>query len=135
MNPHKQDINRLAELLKTALRREEAPPGFAERVLTRVEQRRRVTPRVEHVPWFHVFAVPAMRWAALATISTSLIVGTVHYRNLRRERVEGETAKQQLMLALHIAGGKLQLARSKVNGIQTSQPERERETNKSRSKS
>jgi hypothetical protein len=39
------------------------------------------------------------------------------------------------MLALHIAGSKLQLARSKVNGIQTSQPDREHETNKSRSKS
>ena len=135
MNPHNQDINRFDELLKTALRREEAPPGFAERVLARVEQRQRVAPRVEHVPRFHVFAVPALRWAALATISTSLIVGTVHYRNVRRERVEGEAAKQQLMLALHIAGSKLQLARSKVNGMQTSRPDRERETNKSRSKS
>ena len=135
MNSPNEDMKSIDALLKAALRREEAPPGLAERVLARVEQRLTVTPKVEPVPWFHVFTVPFIRWSALAAISASLIVGTVHYHNVQRQRAEGEAAKKQLMLALHIAGSKLQLARSKVNGIQTSQPERERETNRSRSKS
>jgi hypothetical protein len=35
----------------------------------------------------------------------------------RREHAQGEAAKQQLMLALHIAGSKLQLAKARVNEI------------------
>jgi len=135
MNPPNQDMNRFDELLKTVLRRAEPPSGFAERVLARVEQRPTAIPREERVPWFHIFTVPFIRWAAFATVSASLIVGTVHYRNVRRERAEGEAAKKQLMLALHIAGSKLQLAKSKVVEIQVSRPNGEAEKNRSRSKS
>jgi hypothetical protein len=135
MNPPNEDMKRIDELLKTALVREEAPQGFAQRVLARVEQRSTVTPKAERVPQSHVLSRPLVRWAAFAGISASLIAGSIHYRNARHEQAEGEAAKQRLMLALHIAGSKLQLARSKVNGIQTSQPYREHETNKSRSKS
>lgn len=134
MNQPNEDMNRPDELLKTALRRQEAPPGFADRVLVRVEQRSAVTPE-ERIPWLQIFSRPLARWTALTAVSASLIAGSIHYRNVRREQDEGKAAKQQLMLALHIAGSKLQLARSKVNGIQTSQPDREHETNKSRSKS
>ena len=135
MNPPNEDMNRLDELLKTALRRQEAPPSFADRVLARVEQRSAVTPKEERIPWLQIFSRPLVRWTAWAAVSASLIAGSIHYRNVRREQDKGKAAKQQLMLALHIAGSKLQLARSKVNGIQTSQPDRERETSKSRSKS
>lgn len=135
MNPPNEDMKRIDELLKTALRREEAPPGFAQRVLAQVEQRETIKPKAERQPRFHVFSRPLVRWAAFAGVSASLIAGSIHYRNVRREHAKGEAAKQQLMLALHIAGSKLQLARSKVNGIQTSQPKHERETNASRSKS
>jgi len=135
MNPPNEDMKHIDEFLKTALRREEAPPGFAEGILARVEQQPTVKPKEEHVPWFHLFSGPLVRWAAFATVFASLIAGSIHYRNVRREQAKGEAAKQQLMLALHIAGSKLQLARSKVNGIQTSQPDHERETNRSRSKS
>jgi hypothetical protein len=62
-------------------------------------------------------------------------VGTVHYRNQRREHARGEAAKQQLMLALRIAGSKLQLARSKVNQINQSEPETPPPANQSRSRS
>ena len=135
MNPSKEDMKRIDELLKTALGREEVPPGFAEQVLVRVEPRPTLKPKTERAPWFQFFRRPLLRWAAFAAVSVSLIAGTIHYRNVGREQTKGEAAKQQLMLALHIAGSKLQLVRSKVNGIRTSQPERERETNRSRSKS
>jgi hypothetical protein len=135
MNPPNQDMNRFDELLKTVLQRTEPPLGFAERVLARVEHPAMVTPKEERLPWFHIFNAPFIRWAALATVSALLIVGTVDYRNVRRERAEGEAAKKQLMLALHIAGSKLQLAKSKVVEIQISRPNGEAEKNKSRSKS
>jgi len=134
MNPPNEDMKRIDGLLKTALRREDAPQGFADRVMVQLQQQK-VQTSFERTPWFQVFSRPLLRWAAFAAVSASLIAGTVHYRNVRREQAKGEAAKQQLMLALHIASSKLQLARSKVNGIQTSQPERERETNRSRSKS
>jgi hypothetical protein len=134
MNPPNEDMQPIDQLLKTVLRREETPPNFADRILAQVEQRPTVKPKAERVPWFHAFSRPLVRWAAFAGISASLIAGSIHYRNVRREQAEGEAAKQRLMLALHIAGSKLQLARTKVNGTQTS-PKRERETNKSRSKS
>ena len=135
MNSPNQDMNHSEELLKAALRREEAPPGFAGRVLAQLQQQKTVPTSPGRTPWFQFFSDPVLRWAALATFSASLIAGSLHYRSLRREQAEGRAAKQQLMLALHIAGSKLQLAKSKVNGIQTFQPNREHETNKSRSKS
>ena len=135
MNPPNDDMKRIDELLKAALRREEGPPGFADRVMARLEQQNTVQTGRERISWFHIFSRHLVRWAAFAAVSASLITGSIHYRNQRREQAKGKAAKQQLMLALHIAGSKLQLARGKVNGIQTSQPEREHEANKSRSKS
>jgi hypothetical protein len=135
MNPPNEDMKRIDELLKTALRRHEAPPGFAERVMAQLQQQNAVQNSPSRIPWFQLFSHPLVRWAAFAAVSASLIAGTVHYRNLRREQAQGEAAKQQLMFALHIAGSKLQLAKSKVNGIQTSQPEHERKASKSRSRS
>lgn len=133
-SPH-EDMKRIDKLLKTALRREEVPPGFANRVMARLEPQNTVQTSPERIPRFQFFPRPLLRWAAFVAVSASLIAATVHYRNVRREQAEGEAAKQQLMLALHIAGSKLQLARSKVNGIQPSRPEREPEKDRSRSKS
>jgi len=135
MNPPIEDMKRLDELLKTMLRHEEAPPGFADRVMAQLQQQNTVQTSPSRTPWFQFFSQPLVRWAGFAAVSASLMVGSIHYRNVRREQAKGEAAKRQLMLALHIAGSKLRLARSKVNGIQASQPERERETSRSRSKS
>ena len=54
---------------------------------------------------------------------------------LQRQRAEGEAAKQQLMLALRIAGSKLQLAKEKVNEINTSRPEPQPQNRSPRSRS
>ena len=135
MNSPKEDMKRIDELLKVALRREDAPPGFADRVMAQLEQQNIVQTGPERISWFRACSRPVARWATFAAVCASLITGGIHYRNLRREQAEGEAAKQQLMLALHIAGSKLQLARSKVNEIQASQPNREHDANRSRSKS
>jgi hypothetical protein len=134
MNPNNKDVDRLDEVLKTALRREEPPPDFAERVMAKVSQTDSHTRQIKSPLW-SAFSRPLVRWTAFAAVTASLVVGSIHYRNVQRERAEGEAAKQQLMLALHIAGSKLQLAKTKVNAIHTQRPEVKPETSGSRSKS
>ena len=110
-------MNYSDEELKSALRRRDAPEGFADRVLARVatEKAAQSVRRRESILTF--FMRPLARWASAAALTGALVAGGIHYRNLQRERVEGEAAKQQLMLALRIAGSKLQLAKAKVNEI------------------
>jgi hypothetical protein len=112
------------EALKQALRRQSAPEGFAERVLLRLDERNlaKTSPSQSntssHASWRAFFTLPLVRWAAVAAVAAAMVVGVaeeLHYRNLQREHAQGEAAKQRLMLALHIAGSKLQLARSRVN--------------------
>ena len=130
MKSMNKDPNRLEVALKTALRREDAPAGFAANVLTQVAQRDSAAPQRS---WFAVFFQPPVRWAAFAALSISLLIGGVHYRNLERERAQGEAAKQQLMLALRIAGSKLQLAKEKVQEI--NQPQNHPQPRPARSRS
>ena len=108
--------------LKHALRRQPAPDGFTERVMQRLDQqsaqRSAAMPRESLLT---LFTRPLVRWAAAGALAVALVAGGVHVQNVRRERAEGEAAKQRLMLALRIAGSKLQLARSKVNRGNTSQ--------------
>jgi hypothetical protein len=113
-------MTRLDDELKNALRRQEAPEDFADQVLARVaEQKLRQKPR--HESWMTFFTQPLVRWAALAAVAAAMILGVIHMRTVERQHAEGEAAKQRLMLALHIAGSKLQLARVKVNEINTDQ--------------
>jgi len=110
------DIPSMEAALKTALRREEPSVGFTEDVLARVTQLESTSTPPRDL-WSAIFRKPLVRWAAFATVSASLVVGGIHYRSAQRERASGEAAKQQLMLALRIAGSKLQLARARVNEI------------------
>lgn len=111
MNQTHRDPN-LENALRNALRREAAPDGLAAKILTRVGQQ---SMPAEKDHWFSFLFQPILRWAAIAAVSVCLVAGGMYYRNLRRERAQGEAAKQQLMLALRIAGSKLQLAKEKVN--------------------
>jgi hypothetical protein len=113
--------------LKHALRRQSAPDGFAERVMLRLEQQRleeKSSPRsnaIAHDSLLAFLTRPLARWATAGALAAALIAGEIHIQNVRRERAEGEAAKQRLMLALRIAGSKLQLARSRVNRTTTNQ--------------
>jgi hypothetical protein len=133
MNSINQNPDRLEHALQDALRREDAPENFAANVLTRVARKSAET-EPQH-SWLSIFSRPALRWAAFAAVSTCLALGGIHYRHLQRERAQGEAAKQQLMLALRIAGTKLQLAKSKVNEINTSRPQSQPENRTPRSRS
>jgi hypothetical protein len=116
MNPMENETDLLERALKHALRREDAPPGFANHVLARIAQKKADYSPARN-PWHAIFTQPVVRWAALATIAVAFVFGFIHHREAVRERAEGEAAKQQLMLALRITGSKLQMARAKVNQI------------------
>jgi len=95
------------EQMKKALRRELPRAGFAARVRRRIavqEER----PRRAVWPWF-----PALRWV-LPILVCLVIVVTLWYRQGKVERARGEAAKQQVYVALRLAGAKMQLAQSKV---------------------
>jgi len=96
--------------LRIALRREEPPEGFADRVLQRaargpLEQRQA--------------SRPFLRWAAAAAVVAAL-AGGFQYRAVqqaREERIKGEAAKEQVVQALRIAGSKLHLVQAKIREI------------------
>src|SRR5437868_3558220 len=92
--------------LREALRRQEPSSDFSQRVLERIASRapapRTVRPRAWRWP----------SWTPLAVAACVLVslVGSFEYRNYRA----GQRAKQELVVALHIAGSKLNLAQKKV---------------------
>jgi negative regulator of sigma E activity len=114
-----KQTNGLEETLKQALRRRDAPEDFTQRVMARIAAQQVNQPRVLSC-WLSFFTQPIMRWAALAAVAAAMIFG-VHLYNVRRERAQGEAAKQRLMLALRVAGSKLQLAKAKVNEMNMNQ--------------
>jgi hypothetical protein len=84
--------------LRSALRRQEPPAGFTERVVART--RPRGTAR--HAGWV----------AAAIAASLLLSLGGFEYR-----QYEGRKAKRELVLALEIAGSKLSMAQAKVSQL------------------
>jgi hypothetical protein len=88
----------LEDEIRLALRPKQPSPEFTERVLARVYGTPvRRAPR----PW--------VRWVAAMAACILLTVGAIGYRQYR-----GEQAKSQVLLALRIAGGKLNKAQKKV---------------------
>lgn len=116
-------MTRFEDDLKNAMSRQEPPDGFAHRVLARAtNQDSRQVKRTWRDSWLNMFAQPLLpatllRWATVVVVVGALVVGGVHYRNLQRERAQGEAAKTRLLLALRIAGSKLQLAKTRVDQI------------------
>ena len=92
----------LDDQLRDALRRREPPQGFSARVLDRVETGRRPS-RSRSL------------WAVAAALA--LVVGVASYRGHER-RIEGERAKEQVMLALRLSGSKLHAVQERVIELQ-----------------
>jgi hypothetical protein len=123
--------------LANALRREEPPAGFADRVLNRVAEHPsehsrpgpfRLRARGSFAegakavgPALHGAGdaatrsrLPFVHWAAAAAL-VAAVAGGFDYIAKQKERAEGEAAKERVVLALHIAGAKLQLVQMKIN--------------------
>ncbi len=104
-------MDRFEEALKQALRRQEAPEGFAGRVLARA-----AAPHAKASAWDVVsswLGAPALRWSAAAAMTLVLMFG-VQYAAEQRRRTQGELARRQMITAVRITADKLDQARSKV---------------------
>jgi hypothetical protein len=107
-------MSRLEQELRNAMRREDPPEGFVDRLLARAGE-------PERNAWKRILAWRSLRWAMAGAVCLLFAAATVEYRHLRQERARGEAAKEQLMLALRIAGSKLQIAQSRVDQIGTTE--------------
>ncbi len=100
---------RLEEDLRNALRREPPPVGFEARLMARLA----AEPEPQSAwarAWETISAwlrAPVFARAALAGALCLLVVCGVNYEHQRVERVRGEAAKQQLLLALRVTGSSL----------------------------
>ncbi len=88
--------------LKRAMRRERPPAGFADRVIARLDEKS---------------PAPRPRWRAIAAgvLLTAMIGGWAAHQEIRRR--EGEKAREEVLLALHIAGAKVRVAQEHVRDI------------------
>ena len=127
----------LDEELKSALKRTEPPPGFAETVMARVEPetQRYEKPRV--IFWrtlLSPFGSPLVRLAA--GVALLCVISGLFALQIERakEAAKAEAAKNQLMLALGVASEKINIAQRRVSEIGAPpQPvEREIESNQNR---
>lgn len=91
--------------LRRALRRESPAPGFAGRVMTRIE-RGEAVPRRRPVWW---------RAAAASVTLAALLGGYATHKVVEHRR--GERAKEQLLTAMRIAGEKVRIAQDEVRAI------------------
>jgi hypothetical protein len=87
--------------LRAALRRKTPAPGLAERVLARANE---------------PVAVRRPRRAQYAVAASLLLVVTLAGWGAHR-RAEGERAREQVLLAMRIAGSKVAYAQQQVRGI------------------
>jgi hypothetical protein len=100
----------LEDDLRSVLRREEPPEGFAGRVLDRVKAghgHQRTYRLVWGRPWF--------RWTAVAALAVILLAASLLEYQRRRE---GEAARSNAMLALRIASTELNSTLKKVVDLQ-----------------
>ena len=94
-------MSSLDDELRSALRRREPLPDFTERVLARV-----AAAPVGRAPRVSLAGV---RWVAAMAATLLLAAGGLEYRHY-----QGERAKDQVLLAVRIAGSKLNKAQKKV---------------------
>jgi hypothetical protein len=96
-------MNQIERDLREALRRREAPPGFAERVLAKTQQ-----PETRRHSWV---------WLAAAAL-VLLMIGGIGIVQEQRRQAEGERAKEELMVGLRITGSKLRDVQERLAVIQ-----------------
>lgn len=113
-------MNPLDDELRSALRPRDPRPGFSRRVLARIEAES--AQKASSRPWLAALAgvlrLPRVRWATTAVACLALAIGVVEYRRYQRVKTEGEIARAQVMLALHIASDKLNVALGPVHQVE-----------------
>jgi uncharacterized membrane protein YidH (DUF202 family) len=103
-------MDHFEEQLRTALRREEPGRNISTSVLARLAEER------DRLAWWRP-RLSQLRFAiAMALLGAVFGLGLYRHEQQRR-RAEGQAARQQVMVALRIAGAKIHLAQTKVQGI------------------
>ncbi len=100
-------MSKLEDELRQALRHREPPAGFAERAAARARARQTEKRRPRLLTW---------RW--LAPVAALLVLAAgLRLVEQRRGRLEGERAKEQVMLALQLTGSRLRLAQQRIQQV------------------
>jgi hypothetical protein len=100
--------------LRNHLQARSAPPGFADRVMARVPAKK---PRPA---WQSPFRQTLWRWAAVAAVLAVTVFGGIEHD--RQQRIAGERAREQVLLALRITGSTLHQVQDKVSQDAGSHP-------------
>ena len=100
-------MNGLENRLREALKHEDPPSGFAERVLARANESNQNA-------WIGFFTRRRLSVALACALCLVFVIGGMEYHQQRIEKARSEAAKQQLVLALQIAGEQLQFVQSKI---------------------
>lgn len=95
----------LDDELRQALHRESPPEGFRDRVMHRIAANAPQKKRT-HTRW---------RIAAAVMLLTTGTIGGITLHHIEQQR-QGERARAQVMLALHIAGQKVNYVRETLKG-------------------
>ena len=107
-------MSHLEDELKSALGRKEPAEDFTAKVLQRIAQ-----PALRS--WFDELVVllrpPRLQWVAASVVILVVPFAALEYRHERQVRAQGEAAKQQLILAMRIAGTELHHAQQQVQRI------------------
>ncbi len=105
-------MSRLEDELRQAMRRKDPGEDFTRRVLAALERAPEPKPG-----WRErlraAFRLPSLRLATAGALAVLVVVGGAEYREMRN-RAEGEAAKQQLLVAMRIAGAKVHATQMKV---------------------
>jgi hypothetical protein len=102
-------VNDFEQEMRSALRRDPAPPDFAAKVLARVaEEESRA--KVIRLP---IWRRPAA-WALAAGISIAAIVPPVVMEYQQRREARALEAKRELLIALEVTRAKLQQTRERI---------------------
>jgi len=105
-------VDDIEKALKAALQREPAPDGFREQVLRKSRSR--------SAPVAAWWRLPLLRWSVAGVVAVVCIVGGVS-EHRRQERMRGEEARQQVLMALRITGAKLRVVQKQI--VKTSDEE------------
>ena len=116
-------MNDLESKLQAALRRKEAPPDFAGKVMARLQPSS--AGRLDSV--FGFLRLRPARWASVGALACLMvIVMYIHDRREEKARVEGELARAQAMTALRIASAELNSTLAKIVNMQRDASSHER---------
>lgn len=119
-----EEFDELERELREQLQPRSAPPGFAARVVARAAEQQ--PDAASRFAWLRGNSSgsgarhPVWQWATVAAAAVAMLLGGVEHQH--QQRIEGEQARAQVMLALRITAATLKDVNEKINQpVQASQ--------------